>query len=498
MGQVYLARSPGGRAVAVKVIRPDLAGEHGFRHRFAREVAAARGVNGVFTAAVIDADPDAAMPWMATAYVPGPSLDDAVKKQGPLPVESVLALGAGLAEGLQAIHAAGLVHRDLKPSNVLLAADGPRVIDFGISRTAEQSALTTAGMVMGSAGYMSPEQAMGHGPADRPTDVFSLGAVLAFAASGDSPFGTGAAPTLMYRVVHEAPNLWRVPRDLWPLLEWCMAKDPAARPTTDDLLRQLSHALDLLALEWLPAPVAAEISRYSPAPAGPADYGRPAQTASSEMTRLPVAATADWVPARAAGSGALASTGAPSRADSYPGRQASAGAAASPPPRRRWPVAVAAGAAGTAVAVVVALLLSSPGQAKPITGTTSSASPGSPATHSRTGKKTAAKSAGPGTAVTVTPSGHKSAASGRSATHAGHPQASAEPTPACSYQGQTDCKAAADTPAPSPTCSYDSTDGQDDLCGASSPSPSPTPTPTATPTCTAAGETDCSTETTAA
>jgi eukaryotic-like serine/threonine-protein kinase len=494
MGQVYLARSPGGRAVAVKVIRPELAGEHGFRYRFAREVAAARGVNGVFTAAVIDADPDAAVPWMATAYVPGPSLDDAVNKQGPLPVESVLALGAGLAEGLQAIHAAGLVHRDLKPSNVLLAADGPRVIDFGISRTVEQSMLTTAGMIMGSPGFMSPEQAMGRGAADRPTDVFSLGAVLAFAASGDSPFGTGPVPTLMYRVVHEAPNLSRVPRDLWPLLEWCMAKDPAARPTTDDLLRQLSHALDLLTLEWLPAPVAAEISRYSPTPAGPADYVSPARTASSEVAGLPAAATAGWVPGQAAGSGALNSTGAPTRADSH----APAGGGASPPPRRRWPVAVAVGAGGTAAAVVAALMLSSPGQAKPITGTTSSASPGSHATHSRTAKKAAAKSAAPGTVVTVTPSGQQSAASDRSTAHAGHTHASPEPTPACSYQGQTDCAPIPDTPAPSPTCSYDSTDGQDDLCGTSSPSPSLTPTPTPTPTCTAAGETDCSTETTAA
>jgi serine/threonine protein kinase len=159
MGQVFLGRSAGGRLVAVKVIRPELAGEPGFRARFAREVAAARTVCGLFTAPVADADVQGQVPWLATAYVAGPSLADAVDDQGPLPVDSVLTLAAGLAEGLEAIHASGLVHRDLKPSNVLLAADGPRVIDFGISRAAEASVLTQAGTVMGSPGYMSPEQA---------------------------------------------------------------------------------------------------------------------------------------------------------------------------------------------------------------------------------------------------------------------------------------------------------------------------------------------------
>jgi len=211
MGQVYLGRSPGGRLVAIKVIRPEVAEDGEFRARFAREVAAARNVSAIFTAAVIDADPDAETPWMATVYVPGPSLADAVQSQGPLPVRSVLALTAGLAEGLQAIHAAGLVHRDLKPSNVLLAEDGPRVIDFGISRARERSTLTQTGAVMGTPGFLSPEQAMGQavGPA---SDVFSLGAVLAFAAMGAGPFGTGPAPTLMFRVVHEPADLSRVPR----------------------------------------------------------------------------------------------------------------------------------------------------------------------------------------------------------------------------------------------------------------------------------------------
>ena len=161
MGWVYLGRSRGGRHVAVKVIRAELAGQADFRTRFAREVTAARTVSGLFTAPVVDADLDAPMPWLATGYVPGPSLSDAVERHGPLPVRSVLALAAGLAEGLEAIHAAGIVHRDLKPSNVLLAEDGPRVIDFGISRAAEESPLTGTGLVIGSPGFMSPEQAQG-------------------------------------------------------------------------------------------------------------------------------------------------------------------------------------------------------------------------------------------------------------------------------------------------------------------------------------------------
>jgi serine/threonine protein kinase len=186
MAQVYLACSPGGRAVAIKVVRPEMAAHAGFRTRFAREVTAARGVSGVFTAAVVDADPDAELPWMATAYIDGPSLADAVQEQGPLPPALVLSLAAGLAEGLQAIHRAGLVHRDLKPSNVLLASDGPRVIDFGISWASEGLRLTDAGRVVGSPGFLSPEQARGRkvGPA---SDVFSLGAVLAYAATGSAP-----------------------------------------------------------------------------------------------------------------------------------------------------------------------------------------------------------------------------------------------------------------------------------------------------------------------
>jgi len=265
MGQVYLGRSVGGRLVAVKVIRPELAGEPGFRARFAREVTAARNVSGLFTALVVDADADAPVPWLATAYVPGPSLTEAVETYGPLPVGSVVTLAAGLAEGLAAIHAAGVVHRDLKPSNVLLADDGPRVIDFGISRAMEASVLTQSGTVMGSPGFMSPEQAEG-GPIGPPSDVFSLGAVLTFAATGEGPFGEGSAPALVYRVVHQLPDLTRLPGQLRPLVECCLAKEPGRRPATGDVLAQVGS--DGPAAGWLPDPVAEIVGRYVPAPAG--------------------------------------------------------------------------------------------------------------------------------------------------------------------------------------------------------------------------------------
>jgi serine/threonine protein kinase len=264
MGRVFLARSPGGRYVAVKVVRAELAEQADFRVRFAREVAAAQKVSGVFTAPVVDADLDAPVPWVATAYVAGPSLADAVTRHGPLPVASVLALAAGLAEGLGAIHGAGIVHRDLKPSNVLLAEDGPRVIDFGISRAAEESALTGTGLVVGSPGFMSPEQARGH-PVGPPSDVFSLGALLSFAAAGEGPFGSGSTAVLLYRVVFEPPATERLPAELRPLIERCLAKDPRQRPGTAQLLAELNaHP----ATGWLPAPVTQGLPPHPPAGAG--------------------------------------------------------------------------------------------------------------------------------------------------------------------------------------------------------------------------------------
>jgi serine/threonine protein kinase len=262
MGRVFLGRSAGGRLVAVKVIRDDLAADPEFRARFGREVAAARQVGGLFTALVIDADVESPMPWLATSYVSGPSLADAVSEHGPLPPQSVLSLAAGLAEGLNAIHAVGLVHRDLKPSNVLLADDGPRVIDFGISRAAEASVLTRTGLVVGSPGFMSPEQAEGGevGPA---SDMFSLGAVIVFAATGTPPFGAGSTAALVYRVVHSSPSLDHVPPEVRPLAERCLAKDPGQRPTPADLLVDLGDAdLDPA---WLPT----QIIQRSPQRASP-------------------------------------------------------------------------------------------------------------------------------------------------------------------------------------------------------------------------------------
>jgi serine/threonine protein kinase len=252
MGRVYLARSPGGRMVAVKVIRANLAEDAGFRARFAREVAAARKVGGLFTAQVVDADLDGPVPWLVTAYVPGTSLSDAVEQQGPLPPRSVLSLAAGLAEGVSAIHAAGVIHRDLKPSNVLLAQDGPRIIDFGISSAAEATSLTGTGYMIGSPGFMSPEQAEGLavGPA---SDIFSLAGVLIYAARGEGPFGVGDTAALLYRVVHGTPNLDHVPDNIRPLISRSLSRDAKRRPTATEFLVELTAAYPSAAdlSDWL-------------------------------------------------------------------------------------------------------------------------------------------------------------------------------------------------------------------------------------------------------
>jgi serine/threonine protein kinase len=239
MGRVFLGRSPGGRLVAVKVIHSELAADPEFRARFAQEVAAARRVSGLYTAPLVDADPDAAEPWLVTSYVDGPSLADSVARNGPMRAEAVLALALGLAEGLAGIHGAGVVHRDMKPSNVLLAADGPRIIDFGIARAVDATVMTQTGLVVGSPGFMSPEQANGNaaGPA---SDVFSLGTVLAYAGTGIGPFGTGNPEALLYRVVHGSPALDYMPAPLLPVVGRCMSKVPEQRPTALELLALLS------------------------------------------------------------------------------------------------------------------------------------------------------------------------------------------------------------------------------------------------------------------
>ena len=277
MGEVFLGVSPGGRPVAVKAIRAELAADPQFRARFGREVAAARRVSGVFTAQVVDADTGGPVAWLATSYVQGPSLEEAVEGHGPLPERPLLALAAGLAESLTAIHAAGVVHRDLKPSNVLLAHDGPRVIDFGISHAAESTALTQTGLVIGSPGFMSPEQAMG-GAAGPPSDIFSLGVVLAFAGTGQGPFGTGTTAALLYRVVHGTPELDLVPATVRSLIGRCLAKDPARRPTAAALPAEVGALQP--AGNWLPEAITGTPAGETgpgltstppgPAPAGPA------------------------------------------------------------------------------------------------------------------------------------------------------------------------------------------------------------------------------------
>ncbi|GAA3819549.1 PQQ-binding-like beta-propeller repeat protein [Streptomyces phyllanthi] len=266
MGRVYLAASAQGQSVAVKAIRPEMMGDRGFRIRFRREVGAARAVGGRYTVPVLDADPDAATPWLATAYVPGPTLAEAVAEHGPLPVESVLALGAGIAEALIAVQAAGLVHRDLKPSNVLLAADGPRVIDFGIVRASDGYDLTRSGALFGSFEYMCPEQATGD-PVGPEGDVFALGSVLAFAASGHAPFTGSAAATLLYQVVHGTPDLTDVPEPLDKIISLCLARDPRLRITPDRLAAACAPGgVDqVLGDGWLPPQLASSIARRAAA-----------------------------------------------------------------------------------------------------------------------------------------------------------------------------------------------------------------------------------------
>jgi len=456
MGQVFLGRSAGGRLVAVKVIRPDLAGEPGFRTRFAREVAAARTVSGLFTALVVDADVDGPMPWLATAYVAGPSLAEAVASKGPLPVSSVLALAAGLAEGLEAIHAAGVVHRDLKPSNVLLADDGPRVIDFGISRAAEATMLTQAGTVIGSPGFMSPEQAEGReiGP---PSDVFSLGAVLAFAASGEGPFGTGSTPALMFRVVHRDPDIAHLPAQIRPLIERCLAKDPRQRPTSSDLLAELGAGE--LAADWLPPTLNEVVGRYaapglaaaaslgasdpprpaitsgdSPPPAG--DPAGPATTTGVGVPRplsRPAAPVQPGLAADASGTGG-GGTGGGGTGGGGTGGGGTGGGPDDPPPhgnRRRL-----AWIAGAAAVVIIAAGASA----------------------------AMALSSGPNRGTTP-PRPGPSASAAAHPSRSGSPTAS--PTPAPASYAQTQPAAGQNSPTPTPTWTT---------------SPTPTPTTTTSPT----------------
>ncbi|MEW2066988.1 serine/threonine-protein kinase [Streptomyces sp. NPDC007346] len=270
MGKVYLSYTPGGRPVAIKVIRPDFSEDAEFRRRFQQEVQAAQRVQGLYTAPVIDSDTESAQQWLATAYVPGPSLATAVGEHGPLPVPAILLLIAGMAEALHVIHGAGIVHRDLKPSNVLLAADGPRVIDFGIARAADATSLTGSGVTVGTPAFMAPEQAAGRS-VTAATDIFALGQVAAFAATGAPAFGEGTSHGVLYRVVHEEPDLTGVPEELRELVTRCLAKSPEDRPSVAeviDLCRNANSETQLRRPEdWLPGAVAADITVRVAAPA---------------------------------------------------------------------------------------------------------------------------------------------------------------------------------------------------------------------------------------
>ncbi|GGQ86133.1 hypothetical protein Saso_11490 [Streptomyces asoensis] len=278
MGVVYLGSDKKGQRVALKVIRPDLAEDQEFRSRFAREVSAARRIRGGCTARLVAADLDAERPWFATQYVPGPSLHDKVNDEGPLGAAELASIGAALSEGLVAVHEAGVVHRDLKPSNILLSPKGPRIIDFGIAWATGASTLTHVGTAVGSPGFLAPEQVRGAlvTPA---TDVFSLGATLAYASTADSPFGHGSSEVMLYRVVHEEPHLHGVPDALAPLVRACLAKDPEERPSTLDLSLRLKEIATReaqgLAEARPPVPRAAEADR----PTGRlSDAGHPERT----------------------------------------------------------------------------------------------------------------------------------------------------------------------------------------------------------------------------
>ncbi|MET9555208.1 serine/threonine-protein kinase [Streptomyces sp. NPDC006645] len=286
MGQVFLGRSRGGRLVAVKVVRPELARDAGFRRRFAREVAAAQRVGGFYTAHVVGADPAADPPWLATAYIPGPSLQQAVGRYGPLPERALGTLTAGLAEGLAAVHGCEMVHRDLKPGNVLLAADGPRLIDFGIARAVEDTQLTGTGMAIGTPGFMAPEHLLGD-PAGPASDVFSLGVVIAYAATGRLPFGAGVPHAVNYRVVHERPDLSGLPAAYSSLVADCLDKDASRRPTVEQILDRVSVP-DETGISWLPPTVTTMIAERDVVPPPPPD-----DTVSPEPEPEPEAAEAD-------------------------------------------------------------------------------------------------------------------------------------------------------------------------------------------------------------
>ncbi|HET6190403.1 MAG TPA: protein kinase, partial [Trebonia sp.] len=433
--------------------------------------AAARTVSGVFTAMVVGADVDGPIAWLATAYVPGPSLAEAVNEHGPLPEASLLALAAGLAEALAAIHAAGVTHRDLKPSNVLLAEDGPRVIDFGISRAAESTTLTQTGLTIGSPGFMSPEQAIGTevGP---PSDIFSLGTVLAFAATGKGPFGGGTTASLLYRVVHETPDLDGVPAAVRPLIERCLVKEPAQRPTAVALLDAVG-ALQPTG-NWLPDSV---IRMAAAAPSLTPPPGQPAPTAV-DGTPAPTAVPMPLVPGFAPTQTSMADFAA---SPPYQATEAwSTPASGSPPlapgdppsgtggPRRRRsrPLVLAA--------VIGVLVLGGAGAAFALSSRGHTPTP-TPSPAAQISSVTSTKSAS--VSASASPAAHKHATASASASSA-HTGTTTQPASTFTATHATTSPTRTATTSPTPTTTT-----------TTSPTPttttSPTPTTTTSPTATA-------------
>jgi len=308
MGRVYLGESPGGRKVAIKVVYPHYASDPEFGRRFAREVAAARQVGGFHTAAVVGADPGADPPWMATAYIPGPSLAETIARHGPLDEADVRKLGAALAEGLAAIHDCGLIHRDLKPGNVIMAGDGPRIIDFGIAKGADATALTGSSAVIGTLRYMSPEQLNGRELTPH-SDVFALGMVLAYAATGHDPFEAPTIPAVITRILTGPPDLDPLTGDLRGIIGDCLAKDPGGRPGPGDLLARFSRAAPHdPAVTAAPAPVPAAAPSAADHPVTQAAWWAEAGVARGSVTVTSARAGGPPAPAtRSAGDGPAAS-----------------------------------------------------------------------------------------------------------------------------------------------------------------------------------------------
>ncbi|MEV7110385.1 bifunctional serine/threonine-protein kinase/ABC transporter substrate-binding protein [Streptomyces anulatus] len=338
MGMVLLGRSPGGALVAIKLIRAEYADDSAFRARFRREVAIARQVRNRWAVPVVDADTEAPAPWLATEFVPGPALSEAVGSGGPLPERGVRALGSMLAEALEAVHAAGLVHRDVKPGNVLLGLDGPRLIDFGIARALDDTVLTATDVIVGSPGFLSPEQAQGRriGPA---SDVFSLGCVLVYAATGGRPFGSGPVEAMLFRTVHDTADLGALPPGLVPVVEACLSKDPEDRPAAADIRR--AFAEDVSGGSWLPGPVTHLIAERS-----------------ARMLALPDIDATSLDAGSAGGPGTESGTGTGTGTGTGSGGRDTAALPASPA-RRRFLAYVAGGAALAATGGTAAWLVSS-------------------------------------------------------------------------------------------------------------------------------------------